>query len=239
MEVHPPEHGIHTWRDFFVHMGTICLGLLIAIGLEQTVEWVHRRHEAAELREELQRESQGILSDADGGRDAAGAEWQSLDTRLRLVKTALWEHKPMPGQELSKRKLGWQYPIDATYSAAQTNGLTSVLSRDEIYIYSLLHEEVHWAYTYERALEETADKRLQFEDTLPNQSGQLDLAHVAPDDLKKYADLITAEMQAATRLHWECGIIKAIASAISHGERNPEKVGEISADAVGKDGERP
>ena len=31
MEVHASEHGIHSWRDFFVHMGTICLGLLIAL----------------------------------------------------------------------------------------------------------------------------------------------------------------------------------------------------------------
>jgi hypothetical protein len=29
MEVHPPEHGIHSWRDFVVHMGTITLCLLL------------------------------------------------------------------------------------------------------------------------------------------------------------------------------------------------------------------
>ena len=44
MEVHPPEHPIHTWRDFVVHIATIVVGLLIAIGLEQSVEWLHHRH---------------------------------------------------------------------------------------------------------------------------------------------------------------------------------------------------
>lgn len=38
MEVHPPEHPIFTWKQFFSHMAVIVLGLLIAIGLEQTVE---------------------------------------------------------------------------------------------------------------------------------------------------------------------------------------------------------
>jgi len=44
MEVHPPHHPLHTWRDFFIHIATIVVGLLIAIGLEQTVEHLHDRH---------------------------------------------------------------------------------------------------------------------------------------------------------------------------------------------------
>ncbi len=44
MEVHPPEHAIHNWRDFFIHIGTITIGLLIALGLEGLVEYQHHRH---------------------------------------------------------------------------------------------------------------------------------------------------------------------------------------------------
>lgn len=43
MEIHPPQHGIQSWREFLLHMTTIVLGILIAIGLEQTVEWVHHQ----------------------------------------------------------------------------------------------------------------------------------------------------------------------------------------------------
>src|SRR5579875_2696141 len=56
MEVHPPEHAIHNWRDFFVHIGTITIGLLIAIGLEQTVELIHHRHQRHTAERNLQRE---------------------------------------------------------------------------------------------------------------------------------------------------------------------------------------
>lgn len=34
----------HKWKDFFIHIATISVGLLIAIGLEQSVEAIHRAH---------------------------------------------------------------------------------------------------------------------------------------------------------------------------------------------------
>jgi hypothetical protein len=46
-----------TWRDFFIHIATIVIGLIIAIALEQTVEFIHHAHQRSELLEDLQRES--------------------------------------------------------------------------------------------------------------------------------------------------------------------------------------
>jgi len=34
LDVHPPHASTHTWRDFFIHIATICIGLLIAVDLE-------------------------------------------------------------------------------------------------------------------------------------------------------------------------------------------------------------
>jgi hypothetical protein len=53
LDVHPPEHTPHTWRDFFIHIATIVIGLIIAVGIEQTVEFFHHRHELRTTREEL------------------------------------------------------------------------------------------------------------------------------------------------------------------------------------------
>ena len=53
LDVHPPHEAAHTWKDFFIHIATICVGLLIAIGLEQAVEHFHRRHQLQKAREEL------------------------------------------------------------------------------------------------------------------------------------------------------------------------------------------
>jgi hypothetical protein len=52
LDVHPPHAAAHSWKDFFVHIATISVGLLIAIGLEQTVEWLHHRQQLREAREQ-------------------------------------------------------------------------------------------------------------------------------------------------------------------------------------------
>ena len=38
LEVHAPHESLHTWKGFFIHIATICVGLLIAVGLEQTTD---------------------------------------------------------------------------------------------------------------------------------------------------------------------------------------------------------
>ena len=57
LDVHPAHHAANTWRDFFIHIATIVLGLLIAVGLEQTVEYLHRNHLRHQLREDLRAEA--------------------------------------------------------------------------------------------------------------------------------------------------------------------------------------
>jgi len=56
LDVHAPHKAVHTWNDFFIHLATIVIGLLIAVGLEQTVEYFHHRHQVAEIRRSLAEE---------------------------------------------------------------------------------------------------------------------------------------------------------------------------------------
>jgi hypothetical protein len=64
LDVHPPHEPVHSWRDFFIHLATITIGLLIALGLEGLVEWTHHRHLVQEveasLHEEISRNSDGL-----------------------------------------------------------------------------------------------------------------------------------------------------------------------------------
>jgi hypothetical protein len=56
LDVHPAHHAANSWKEFLVHIATIVLGLLIAVGLEQTVEYIHHRRQIAETREALHAE---------------------------------------------------------------------------------------------------------------------------------------------------------------------------------------
>ena len=45
MEIHKP-HAVKTWREFAVELGTITAGILVALTLEQFIEWQHDLHRA-------------------------------------------------------------------------------------------------------------------------------------------------------------------------------------------------
>lgn len=57
IDIHVPQKSEHTWTDFFIHIGTIAVGLLLAIGLEQTVEMIHRHHQSLTAQRSLHDQS--------------------------------------------------------------------------------------------------------------------------------------------------------------------------------------
>ncbi len=61
MDIHKPK-PFHGWREFLKEYGIIVLGVLTALGLEQTVEWFHWRHEAEAERSALMAESRANVS---------------------------------------------------------------------------------------------------------------------------------------------------------------------------------
>jgi len=58
LDVHAPHETLHRWKDFLTYIAAIVVGLLIAFGLEQTVEYFHHRHQREQLAEALQREGE-------------------------------------------------------------------------------------------------------------------------------------------------------------------------------------
>ena len=58
LDVHVPHKTEHTWTDFLIHIATIVVGLFIAVGLEQTVELIHRSHERHQLQADLRAEAE-------------------------------------------------------------------------------------------------------------------------------------------------------------------------------------
>ena len=47
MDIHKPKPW-HGWRELLKEIGTIVIGVLVAIAFEQTVEWLHWRHKLAD-----------------------------------------------------------------------------------------------------------------------------------------------------------------------------------------------
>jgi hypothetical protein len=142
LDVHPPHETAHTWRDFFIHIATICVGLLIAIALEQAVEAVHHRHErqvlVQEMRAEAERNINLLRTDID--RNLEKASWhhavmnalQATPPHDGIVTAILPTHQPFLPQISPSR---------AVWSVAKTNGKVALLSEREAEIYDRLDTE--------------------------------------------------------------------------------------------------
>ena len=55
MDIHKPR-AAHSLREFLIEIGTIICGILIALGLEQTIVWFNWRHDVAESRQAIRAE---------------------------------------------------------------------------------------------------------------------------------------------------------------------------------------
>ena len=130
LDVHPPHEAVHTWRDFFIHIATIVVGLLIAIGLEQAVELFHHRHQAHRLEEALRAESQKNLAHID--KDIAIMQHLIQITeqnKSSLEQARSTHHKPEfidfdPADE-------WLFPTNAVWAAARDSGTLSLLPAEQ------------------------------------------------------------------------------------------------------------
>lgn len=63
MDIHKPK-AAHTWREFLTEIGTIICGVLIALGLEQAVEWAHWQERLKQTREQIKGEVSGDVEAA-------------------------------------------------------------------------------------------------------------------------------------------------------------------------------
>jgi len=60
MEIHKPK-AAHSWREFLIEIGTIVTGILIALGLEQSIEAFHERQLAHEAQDAIDAEMRSDL----------------------------------------------------------------------------------------------------------------------------------------------------------------------------------
>jgi hypothetical protein len=133
LDVHPPHTPAHTWKDFFIHIATIVVGLLIAIGLEQTVEWMHRRHEVREVREALKQEREQARRVH--ALNVAYFCWDRamLVNDLHIIEY-LQQHPGTPEEKLPGVPLWLSYfeSLDASaYNNARQTEVLSMLPREE------------------------------------------------------------------------------------------------------------
>jgi hypothetical protein len=139
VDVHPVHHAPQTWRDFFVHLVTITIGLFIALTLQAAVESLHHRHLVREARENLRREIQI-------NREHYAENVQTLEkNRRQLAHNIDLLRDLRSGKPIEKSGLVWNWDwdgfIDASWKTARETGAVSYMSFDLINAYDDIYSQ--------------------------------------------------------------------------------------------------
>jgi hypothetical protein len=199
MDVHAPHEPLHTWRDFWIHLGTITIGLLIAISLEQSVESLHHLHQRHQLEQDLRAEGERNIEIVakDAQVLAATRAWElSLRKNVDAVRASggkagpAYVPNPVPGQPT--------VPTDSVWTTAKESMLVVLLPRGEAEMYSrldlqhkLMQDRIdHWL--------EVKTEVKEFEDNFDDgQPGSVpDLSRMSAEELHSYSMLLTKEVAA-------------------------------------------
>jgi hypothetical protein len=142
LDVHPPHNSTHTWKDFFIHLATIVVGLLIAVSLEQTVEYAHHRHQLAETREALRSERdhnrESFADDVGEFRRQTAAMINNL-----IVLRHLQQHPGTPQEKLPGILVWHAYRptySDSAWKTAQQSGVTALMPQEEVRANDVMYE---------------------------------------------------------------------------------------------------
>ena len=145
LDVHPPHAPTHTWRDFFLHIVTIVIGLLIAVGLEQSVEFFHHRHEIRDAREALAAEHQENIrryhiNVGDHLLRLANHHNDQRVLRYLLAHEGTPEDK-LPGV-ITFGAITIDEPVEAAWSTVQHSDVASLLPPSELSHYASEYKEL-------------------------------------------------------------------------------------------------
>ena len=177
MELHPPEHSIHTWRDFFIHIATITIGLLIALGLEGLVEYRHHRHLVhtahVDLRNEMLSNSQVLDQDEANLAKIRQDLLHDLDT-LRSLGTT---HDGASARLISNWV--WDGLGESAFTTARETNTFAYMPYEEV-------QDFDMVYRQQQLVEDASNAYIKDVNRirLPLQGGRT-LAQASPDDVKQ------------------------------------------------------
>jgi hypothetical protein len=180
LDVHPVHGAISGWRDFFLHIVIVAIGLGLAISLQQTVEYLHHRYQVAQTR-------RALLQEREENRRTFAAQtraWRGAVAELQnnlLVLGYLQQHPATP-QERLPGVLLWGVSAltfsSAAWDAARDSGVIALMPREEIEQYSDLYATLsrEWDMAVQAALAMVDAERYNLVDADPTHLGTTQIA---------------------------------------------------------------
>ena len=152
LDVHPPHEPVHGIRDFLLHLLTITVGLLIALGLEAAVEWRHHVHLRHEAEENIRREIHDNQVDLSGVVSTISDEQKNFhDLGSFLQARAAGQPVTVKSTTIS---LHLSTPQDASWQTAGATGALAYMPYAEV-------QQFASVYQLQKKLDAVQDTTLQ------------------------------------------------------------------------------
>jgi hypothetical protein len=137
LDVHAPHHSIEGWKDFFVHLLTISVGLLIAVGIEGCVE-LHREHKLVREARETMRDE--IQHNSNEMKNAVAKLDQQTAVMKKNIETLTRIQENPKDKAAQDTQINADFTIvglrDTAWKTAQTTGALSFMPYAEAQRYS-------------------------------------------------------------------------------------------------------
>jgi hypothetical protein len=229
IDIHPAHHAATTRRDFFIHLGTIVLGIFIAIGLEQTFEYFHHLHQRHQLEDNLRAELRTDLT-RDVRNFRVFADIRAYTVELKSAVTARRTGIPSPpAPPASTDTRRNQVPMAssiAIWDAAKLDATVTLLPSNEIELYHAVVLQHDLTFNALDDFQHAAFALETFEERFVDSPGAFDLGYIAPPpsldamssaDLIQYETLLAAYIKAIDRLTVRLHFFDRVTRAILDG----------------------
>lgn len=207
IDIHPPHHAAITRRDFFIHLFIVILGILIAIGLEQTVEAIHHRHQRHQVEHDLRTEAEKNLRLIDLDYkfyDNQLAALSALHQHVETLRASRGKHLPASTQPAPAlpSPLYW-FPLASAWHTAKESSEIALLPREEAAMFDDLYFQNDRMSTFADKYFDALNEQRRFESRFKDRNSAgtsadapSSLANMNAEDLKQYAGLISDSIEA-------------------------------------------
>jgi hypothetical protein len=234
LEPHAPHAAVHTAKDFLIHIAAIAVGLLLAIGLEQSVEWLHHRHQLHQLETDLNTEGIRNLHVAlDNIRGSEQRRQTDADQYAEFVAAARDHRAPLALP--APQTVSYTKPAYAVWTVAQQSGTLGLLPREDAQRYARLYSVAQTAVDHVEAIQAAGARRsVAMLPAMTDPSAlhtlletaqplHFDLSLLNPEDLREARDAVGDDL-ATARLGINRNVyLYGIEWSVLHGSRSDEE----------------
>jgi len=236
LDVHPPHESTHTWKDFWIHLGTIAAGLLLAIGLEQSVEALHHVHQHHQLERDLHNEAvrnDGIMRDDIQVLQAERAYALAVRANVEALQHGA---SPASLHPVVRQSLGDVFLTSAgAWSSARDSSQLALLSREQTSVYEEIYAERDFLresmQVWFKAQDDLAAFATHIQD-LPTPAGadvvklaaELDAVKLTPAQRDEFSTLLTRLVVAIDRTAGDLHFYQMENNAVIEGVESPDEL---------------